>query len=74
MSQNTHDDTDKIPAHSVCLEHSGIKADIRNTKTNIEELWKAMAQIRMMFAGTMLATVGSLLLLIWNILRDRVGL
>jgi len=67
------DDTDKIE-RNVCYEHSGVCANMKNVKGDIVELWRAVGQIRMMFAVTMISTVGTLIGIVWTILSKKVGL
>jgi len=66
-------DTDKIET-GMCMEHSGVCANMKNVKGDIMELWQAVGQIRMMFAVTMISTVGTLIGIVWTIVSKKVGL
>ena len=57
-----------------CLAHSGVKSDVKSNKENIMDLWKAVGQMRAMFAVIMASTVGSLGMILWGVLSKKVGL
>lgn len=69
----SRDDTEKIE-YTVCHYHTGHHEAIRNAKENIVDLWKAVGQIRMMFVATMLSTIGTLGMIIWAIVSNKIGL
>jgi len=58
----------------VCLQHSGVCENMKFSRENIGDLWKAIGQIRAMFAVTMLSTIGTLLSVLWIIVSKKIGL
>jgi len=73
MTTSKLSDTDKFEGH-VCLSHSGVCENIKNVKGDIVDVWSAIGQIRVMFAVTMLSAVGTLIMMLWAILANKVGL
>jgi len=58
----------------VCLAHSGIQAEVTANRRDINDVWATIAQIRWMFAATMLSTVGTLALILWGIISKKAGM